>query len=41
MRLRGNGLRWQELATLWDVDRPDDYRRLVQSGLLDALPGTV
>lgn len=40
MRLSDSGLRWQELATLWDVDRPDDYRRLVQSGLLDALPGT-
>lgn len=40
-QLRGSGLRWQELATLWDVDRPDDYRRLLQSGLLDALPDPV
>jgi rSAM/selenodomain-associated transferase 1 len=37
-RLRDGALRWQELATLWDVDRPDDYHRLLQSGLLDALP---
>jgi len=41
MRLREGGLRWRELATLWDVDRPDDYRRLIQSGLLDALPDAV
>ena len=26
---------WQELETLWDVDTPDDYRRLVASGLLE------
>lgn len=37
-RLRDSGLRWRELATLWDVDRPDDYQRLLQTGLLDALP---
>ncbi len=37
-RLRDGGLRWQELETMWDVDRPDDYRRLLHSGLLDALP---
>ncbi len=37
-RLRNSGLRWRELATLWDIDRPDDYQRLLQSGLLDALP---
>ena len=29
------GWRWHELETLWDVDRPEDYRRLVYSGLLD------
>lgn len=40
MRLGDSGLRWQELETMWDVDRPDDYRRLLRSGLLDALPGT-
>ena len=27
--------RWTELETLWDVDRPEDYERLVQSSLLD------
>lgn len=37
-RLRAGGLRWLELETLWDVDRPEDYRRLQQSGLLDTLP---
>lgn len=34
-RLSGLGLRWHELETLWDVDRPEDYQRLVASGLLD------
>lgn len=34
-RLRQLGWNWRELETLWDVDRPDDYRRLVDSGLLD------
>lgn len=37
-RLRESGLRWRELETLWDVDRPEDYRRLQQSGLLDDPP---
>jgi uncharacterized protein len=34
-RLRVNELGWRhiELETLWDVDRPDDYRRLVASGM--------
>lgn len=27
-RLRALGLRWTELAPLWDVDRPDDLERL-------------
>lgn len=35
VRLSGLGWRWQELETLWDVDRPEDYRRLMDSGLLD------
>jgi rSAM/selenodomain-associated transferase 1 len=35
-RLRALGWRWQELETLWDVDRPADYRRLVDLRLLDA-----
>ena len=33
-RLAALGWRWHELETLWDVDRPEDYRRLVASGLL-------
>jgi rSAM/selenodomain-associated transferase 1 len=33
-RLRAAGARWHELPTRWDVDRPDDYRRLLASGLL-------
>ena len=37
-RLRELGLRWHELETLWDVDRPDDYRRLLQTGWLDEAP---
>lgn len=34
-RLRQLGLRWSELATLWDIDRPEDYDRLVAEGLLN------
>ena len=34
-RLRALGWTWRELETLWDVDRPEDYRRLVASALLD------
>ena len=34
-RLRGLGWRWHELDTLWDVDRPGDYERLLASGLLE------
>ena len=30
------GLRAVELETLWDVDRPEDYERLLSSGLLEA-----
>jgi len=33
-RLRVRGLRWGELETLWDVDRPADWLRLQHSGLL-------
>ncbi len=33
-RLRELRWRWRELDTLWDVDRPADYRRLMESGLL-------
>jgi rSAM/selenodomain-associated transferase 1 len=32
-RLRASGLKWRELETLWDVDRPADYQRLLESGL--------
>lgn len=28
-RLSELGWRWRELETLWDVDRPEDYRRLL------------
>ena len=35
-RLAALGWRWRELETLWDVDRPGDYQRLLASGLLDA-----
>jgi len=40
-RLRENNLRWHELETLWDIDRPQDYLRLQQSGLMDDLPSPV
>jgi hypothetical protein len=40
-RLRKHGLRWRELVMLWDVDRPQDYYRLQQSGLLDDAPSPV
>lgn len=36
--LQALGLRWHELETLWDVDRPEDYRRLLQTGWLDEIP---
>jgi rSAM/selenodomain-associated transferase 1 len=35
-RLRQLGWSWRELETLWDVDRPEDYQRLIASGLLDS-----
>jgi len=31
-RLAAAGLKWQELATLWDVDRPPDLARLTRQG---------
>lgn len=34
-RLSAAGLRWRELETLWDVDRPEDFLRLQASGLMD------
>lgn len=36
--LRTLGWHWTELPPVWDVDRPDDYARLVREGRLDALP---
>lgn len=33
-RLRAAQATWRELPTRWDVDRPDDYKRLLASGLL-------
>ena len=40
-RLTALGWRWRELETLWDVDRPADYERLLASGLLDTRRGTM
>jgi len=34
-RLAALGWDWRELDTLWDVDRPEDYERLLACGLLD------
>jgi uncharacterized protein len=34
-RLKALGWRWRELETLWDVDRPEDYRRWSELMLLD------
>jgi uncharacterized protein len=34
-RLREIGMRWTELASLWDIDRPEDYQRLVAEKLLN------
>jgi uncharacterized protein len=33
-KLAQAGVRWKELATFWDVDRPEDYARLQREGLL-------
>ena len=34
VRLAALGWRWRELSVVWDVDRPQDYRRLERSGFL-------
>lgn len=34
-RLSRLGWRWQELETLWDIDRPEDYRRWSELVLAD------
>ena len=36
-RLRNLGWRWHELPVRWDVDRPEDYQRLVREGFLTAM----
>jgi len=36
-RLRNLGWRWHELPVHWDVDRPQDYQRLVREGFLRAM----
>jgi hypothetical protein len=33
-RLAAAGVRWIELPTLWDVDRPADYERMRREGLM-------
>jgi rSAM/selenodomain-associated transferase 1 len=33
-RLRAAAATWREMPMRWDVDRPEDYRRLLASGLL-------
>jgi rSAM/selenodomain-associated transferase 1 len=38
LRLRELGWRWTELHTVWDVDRPADYARLLRSRLLGRRP---
>lgn len=38
-RLDALGWRWSELETLWDVDRPEDYERLIASGMLEGQQG--
>jgi len=40
-RLAALGWRWRELETLWDVDRPQDYERLLASALLVSRRATV
>lgn len=35
-RLRNLGWRWHELPSHWDVDRPEDYQRLVREGWFPA-----
>lgn len=32
-RLAAAGVRWKELGTFWDVDRPEDYARMIREGL--------
>jgi len=38
-RISRAGLKCKELESLWDVDRPEDYRRLEQTGLAAEVAG--
>jgi rSAM/selenodomain-associated transferase 1 len=40
-RLQAHGLKWQELATSWDVDRPEDLERLGRSEAADLLQSLI
>jgi len=40
-RLAALNWRWQEFPALWDVDRPEDYLRLHESGLMPELAETI
>jgi len=33
-RLAAAGVHWKELPTFWDVDRPEDYERMIREELL-------
>ena len=37
-RLDAAGVRWKEIGTFWDVDRPEDYARAEREGLLRRTP---
>jgi rSAM/selenodomain-associated transferase 1 len=37
-RLERSAIHWAALETRWDVDRPEDYKRLLASGLLGEQP---
>jgi hypothetical protein len=36
-RLVEGSLSWSEPTVLWDVDRPEDYERLVREGLVQGI----
>lgn len=38
-RLSALGWRWRELEPLWDIDRPEDYQRLLASRPMRIFPG--
>jgi rSAM/selenodomain-associated transferase 1 len=37
VQLNALGWRWSELQTLWDIDRPSDYERLLANGMLEGI----